>query len=500
MDCFTLKSLFIKHRGKKIFDVTFVDNTHIDRDFPLTTVIIGENGSGKSYLLTIVSELFRGLDLIQREKEIKFKYDEYKINYEFNGNNVTVQILNNRIKCMVNGRELSVFELDLPKSILAVSFMINDKFTFSTSHSEKNEIYSYLGVRRTSNATYTTTLVKKITDSLILNLHHESFSEKVLEILDFLNFEPKLRLKFTPVNKTLLTKEISLKQLYNKMNTFKDKSYYRSDAINKYSDDSINDLYEYLNSIIVNNKSNDKDSKDIIININLKDTSQWNKNIKQFKYLNMLIELQLIKSPALLLMKFDEFDFEDASSGEKHLLFTLINLAAEIKRKSIILIDEPELSLHPNWQMKYISIIKKLFKEYSSCHFIIATHSHYIISDLENNSSSIIHISIEKNKEKLFRHAKLLNVDTYAWSAENILYNIFGVRTSRNYYFENDLKNLISLLEDRSDDTEKISNLIKKFETIIIDNNDPLQMLFIEAKEYLKSVNSNKQSNKIFES
>lgn len=47
----------------------------------------------------------------------------------------------------------------------------------------------------------------------------------------------------------------------------------------------------------------------------------------------------------------------------------------------IVLIDEPELSLHPIWQVKYIDFLRDIFGEDGkmSVQFVIATHSPYIL-------------------------------------------------------------------------------------------------------------------------
>ena len=49
------------------------------------------------------------------------------------------------------------------------------------------------------------------------------------------------------------------------------------------------------------------------------------------------------------------------------------------------------------------------------------------------------------------RACRLVDYDTYAWSAENILYEVFGLRTTRNYYFERDLRELLSLISKTRD-------------------------------------------------
>ncbi|RAZ67271.1 AAA family ATPase [Planococcus maitriensis] len=492
MDNFTLKYLFIKHKTKTLFDVNFSEEND-NRTEPLTTIVIGENGSGKSHLLTVISEIFRGLNNLKRKKESKFRYDYYRLSYQLNNSTFDLEIFKNQVKFKQDKVPIDLSNVLLPNNILAVSFMINDKFTFSSPDQNNDDAYSYIGVRRTSNATWTTTLVKKITNSLILNLHDHEFSRKVLEILRFLNFEPEIRLNFVPVNKTLFLRKTSNNYLNAKVNALKKKNYFRSDAISKYSQESISNLVKFINTQVKLNKNDTDVSSNMIINIDLKGDSNWTDQEEKFTYLNMLVELQLLKSPELLLLKFDEFDFEYASSGEKHLLFTLINLAAEIRQSSIIFIDEPELSLHPNWQMKYISILKRLFNDYASCHFLIATHSHYLISDLKQDSSSIVHITIENLEKGLIREAKLLDMDTYAWSAENILYNIFGVRTTRNYYFEQDLRKLISFIETESKDIESIEKLLKKLESLQIDAADPLKTLITEGKEYVENVSANKR-------
>ena len=48
--------------------------------------------------------------------------------------------------------------------------------------------------------------------------------------------------------------------------------------------------------------------------------------------------------------------FEDCSSGEKHMIFAFTGVLSSIEPKSVILIDEPEISLHPEWQIQYVVI------------------------------------------------------------------------------------------------------------------------------------------------
>lgn len=69
---------------------------------------------------------------------------------------------------------------------------------------------------------------------------------------------------------------------------------------------------------------------------------------------------------------------EKLSSGEQHQLVLFFELLFEIEEDSLILIDEPELSLHVSWQKKFISDLKKIIK-LNKFDVILATHSPQLI-------------------------------------------------------------------------------------------------------------------------
>lgn len=65
---------------------------------------------------------------------------------------------------------------------------------------------------------------------------------------------------------------------------------------------------------------------------------------------------------------------EDLSSGEQHFIIQLITLLMKAEPNSLILIDEPELSYHPAWQMDYLKNLKRI-AEIGQYQFVLATHS-----------------------------------------------------------------------------------------------------------------------------
>ena len=75
-----------------------------------------------------------------------------------------------------------------------------------------------------------------------------------------------------------------------------------------------------------------------------------------------------------------QLDLEMLSSGEQHELVILYELLFRIPDNSLILIDEPELSLHVAWQAQFLKDLETM-ATLSNFHAILATHSPEIIGD-----------------------------------------------------------------------------------------------------------------------
>ena len=75
-----------------------------------------------------------------------------------------------------------------------------------------------------------------------------------------------------------------------------------------------------------------------------------------------------------------DLDLDLLSSGEQHELVILYELLFRTSKNSLILIDEPELSLHVAWQEQFVSDLEKMAK-ISHFRALLATHSPEIIAD-----------------------------------------------------------------------------------------------------------------------
>jgi hypothetical protein len=73
-----------------------------------------------------------------------------------------------------------------------------------------------------------------------------------------------------------------------------------------------------------------------------------------------------------------EIPAEGLSSGEQHELVLTYDLLFNVAESGLVLIDEPEISLHVAWQQEFLNDIARIANT-ASLRFIVATHSPQII-------------------------------------------------------------------------------------------------------------------------
>ena len=76
------------------------------------------------------------------------------------------------------------------------------------------------------------------------------------------------------------------------------------------------------------------------------------------------------------------------SSGERQLL-TMLYAVNRMSDNSIVLIDEPEISLHIDWQEDLLS---KMMDQLGDRQIIVCTHSPAIASDFRDNMTEVVPI------------------------------------------------------------------------------------------------------------
>ena len=119
-------------------------------------------------------------------------------------------------------------------------------------------------------------------------------------------------------------------------------------------------------------------------------------------------------------IKFKEKDFSDAffsqnvSTGLKALAFLeyAIRMGA-IQKNDILILDEPEINLHPEWQVTYARALVLLQKAYNLT-ILITSHSPYFIraiecfSDIYNTLEQLNVYLVEKDEQNRYAMSNVM--------------------------------------------------------------------------------------------
>ena len=421
------------------------------------SLIIGNNGTGKSRILSNIARFF--------VDEMKSKQQQTFFNTTLNYNR-------------------------FPEKIISITNSISDKFPVDESFrpgritqeniQHRDFKYNYLGTRNRMNSFSNKALMNRALDILFENYSELDVSRNYRHVFDYLDYEPIIKLDYS-INSTLfnlangdVTPEI-LMDYINVQNTSTYFRRYSNEIIKELIENKVGELCEFINT--QRNRKNQ-----LLINFSeknisriIKDNSSYADNVQSYNMLGLLKKLNIVRGFEIKVYKKGgyEFNFREASSGEANILSTLIALIPLIQDNSLILIDEPEISLHPLWQSQYINLLNNIFANFSGCHIIIASHSHFLVTDLPPGNSSVIALRYKKGNIV----SETIEESTYGWSTEDILLNVFGLPTTRNFYFSQLITKALELLadNDRSNiEFLKYKNEINSYYKLLKEN-DPLK-------------------------
>ena len=124
-----------------------------------------------------------------------------------------------------------------------------------------------------------------------------------------------------------------------------------------------------------------------------------------------------------------EVDIDQLSSGEKQIIFrggyVLLNLGN--LNGSVFLIDEPEISLHPKWQLKIVDFYKNIFSDIDgrqTSQIFVTTHSPFILHNYLRKNDRVVIIKrdaagvIQLNAKDFF----------FGWTNERIVEEAFNIK------------------------------------------------------------------------
>ena len=172
----------------------------------------------------------------------------------------------------------------------------------------------------------------------------------------------------------------------------------------------------------------------------------------------------------------DEFDINELSSGEKQLFLRTLAIKMLNPENSIILIDEPELSLHPKWQQRIVDVYRKIGKNNQ---IIIATHSPHILGSVKKENIMLLDKDGEgkiviKTGDELY--------DSYGQPTDRVLKDIMGLETTRNPKVFKLLEEAGELVDKNEYESEEFKTKYKELREILGNKDEDLLLMDMDIQ------------------
>lgn len=376
----------------KLQNIGIIESADINVDG--ITLIAGQNDSGKSTVGKVLYALIRGMNIDEdRFNSSKNEFVRNKIRdirnlilrnkfSELNDNETQEKFISNFLNDDKSffGRSIFKLNFDNPDSISNLQLELSsllDLFSNYTNLSLKNQLSNF---------------IIEIIDRLTISIDSDSVLHYELDSFYENEFGNQIQNKFNKKESNLEIIDSDLKKII-----FKDSIIFEGFNLNSslyyddvffietpiklgerfslFSDKTLRDKNAYLNSKIFQPKK----EKDIF--------TDNDSNFEKFtQIITEIIKGEFIfnSKNELVFKKSDiEFDLNNVATGIKS--FGVLQLLLQnnlINSNSLLIIDEPEVHLHPTWQVKFAEILVRLSQEFA-IPIVLTSHSPYFIEALE---------------------------------------------------------------------------------------------------------------------
>lgn len=143
----------------------------------------------------------------------------------------------------------------------------------------------------------------------------------------------------------------------------------------------------------------------------------------------------------------------DLSSGQWSWLYNLTSLCVALDDDSLVLIDEPENSLHPSWQREFIAALSEIMKSSQRCHAVVATHSAFIASGVREGMGNVRRLVLREqastggSREEV-SVSEVPASDIYGAQVDDVYRELFDLPSTRTPEFMARIDGLLALIGD----------------------------------------------------
>lgn len=427
------------------------------------TVLIGRNGSKKSLLLRLLLEAALGHSFFGTAGK-------------------------RLIRPLLDMRSID----DQISAVIAIAGTPFDRFPRQTRYQrpaqptkyDLNNKYFYLGMKAANGTTGSTQGVRTIADLLFRTLGAEKqLSGSINRVFDFLKFDHELGVvvrRHTSINfargegKGVNAGKpggLSPRKLRTALTHIKNSS-------------NNSELVEWVQELLKDSSKLKKlrtqlDGLPESFYINFsKSTVSFHDSNWRADQLLKLFEAGLILPAHFMFHRSEEDQWlsdSELSSGQWHLISSMLGLALTLQRDSLVLIDEPENSLHPEWQRTYVELLSDVIDGAGGCHVFIATHSPLIASGVKPDTGDVLRMETAEDSALGVELSMLAS--TYGWDAGDVYRQVFDMESARASSFIESANQALALIARGDKTSKKLKLLAKNLSTFIetLPKQDPMR-------------------------
>ncbi|WP_241430764.1 AAA family ATPase [Tatumella saanichensis] len=216
-------------------------------------------------------------------------------------------------------------------------------------------------------------------------------------------------------------------------------------------------------------------------------------NLNVITYLFILNVFSVVDFQVMHTNSQKEVSITSLSSGQQTLFGHAIVLSCHTEKNCLICIDEPENSLHPEWQLNFMRFFSLLFPINLESHILIATHSPQIISGMQFSNGCILSLesAMVNNKAQPKNRHKPQALNEYReQSADKQLTGIFKSPGHKNDFI---IRKLVLILSKEArglslsivdyNFIDEVKNLVNQDR---IPDGDPVRLLLEQILSFQK--------------
>lgn len=469
-------------------------NVEIDFDEKrLTTVVIGQNGTGKSNLLEAITEIFRNADLDLAPPRFSFELD-----YRIDDHKVRIAGIGGEWNLVGDGKPLSRSEFAKRKAELFPDLVFG---YYSGGNNRLEWLFNIHQRRYYGKIIREDTEAEKRVAIEDRRLFYCRPIHGVLALLSFFAFPDEA------INK-LLEDMLGITGFHSAMVIFREpwfaKSTRRRTAPLDFWGAAGRPGYcaRLLRNVaffplarkerqIDDYRDKGGDEQQLCIFLRNGDAlrtfaANFTDDLEMFEALESVDISDLIRWVQVWVTRKDDatgdISFGDLSDGERQLLMVLGLIRLSRGKRALFLLDEPDTHLNPAWQHRYLELIRAWAQaDAKRCQFIIATHHPLTIAALEKEEVRVM-FSDETGKAAV----SAPYTDPKGMGFTATLTEIFGLSTSLDPDTQRqvDERNILARIDKRTEQQDKqliaINDRLNRL-GFMFEDREPLYQDFLRA-------------------